>query len=469
MSVESKIKQLLEQVNAKASLEEADAMSPSSPKDSSIKAAVSGDASMPKQGGSQDAQAEEERDEKEENQGAIAAKSIKQNTLTAKGPGATPNFQTVGDATSAVNQPNSAGNTPVGEEFELDEGTMDNQSLSSLWHQHANHSYHADQGHGIGGGSMKNASNAATAIEKHVRKKHGNTVANDMVDHSRLHVTHAEYAGPGESEEIEKDAAKLRTKHKIKGDIIGEESGIIDLSPIFGDDLSEDFKAKATSIFEAAVIARVNSEMDKVATSLEEKYAADVAEYKDGIVEKIDSYLNYVVENWMKENELALENGLRTEIAEDFMTGLKVLFKEHYVEVPEEKYDVIGELQAKAEELADKLDEAIGHSVELNKEVTSLKRAAIIEELSKDLADTEAAKLGKLLEGVDFENEDLYREKVSVIRDNYFPKNVVTEGKVSVQSQQTLTEDNDVPTEISEGTSVVNVYAQALSRSIKRA
>ena len=375
MSVESNITQLLDQVNAKASLQEADAMSPSSPKDSSIKAAVSGDASMPRQGSSQDAGPEEERDEKEENQGAIASKSIKQNTLTNKGPGAAPNFQTVGDATSAVNQPNSAGNTPVGEESEED----------------------------------------------------GETIAED------------------------------------------DESGIIDLSPIFGDDLSEDFKAKATSIFEAAVIARVNSEMDKVAASLEEKYAADVAEYKDGIVEKIDSYLNYVVENWMTENELALENGLRTEIAEDFMTGLKVLFKEHYVEVPEEKYDVIGELQAKAEELADKLDEAIGHSVELNKEVTSLKRAAIIEELSKDLADTEAAKLGKLLEGVDFENEDLYREKVSVIRDNYFPKNVVTEGKVSVQSQQTLTEDNDVPTEISEGTSVVNVYAQALSRSIKRA
>ena len=375
MSVESKIKQLLEQVNAKASLEEADAMSPSSPKDSSIKAAVSGDASMPRQGSSQDAAPEEERDEKDENQGAIASNNIKQNTLTAKGPGATPNFQTVGDATSAVNQPSSAGNTPVGEESE----------------------------------------------------EEGETIAEE------------------------------------------ETNGVIDLSPIFGDDLSEDFKAKATSIFEAAVIARVNSEMDKVAASLEEKYAADVAEYKDGIVEKIDSYLNYVVENWMKENELALENGLRTEIAEDFMAGLKVLFKEHYVEVPEEKYDVIGELQAKAEELAEKLDEAIGHSVDLNKEVTSLKRAAIIEELSKDLATTEAAKLGKLLEGVDFENEDLYREKVSVIKDNYFPKNVMTEGKVSVQSQQTLTEDNDVPTELSEGTSTVSVYAQALSRSIKRA
>lgn len=374
MSVESKIKQLLEQVNAKASLEEADAMSPSSPKDSSIKAAVSGDASMPRQGGSQDAD-HEDRDEKEENQGAVAAKDIKQNSLTAKGPGAAPNFQTVGDATSAVNQPNSAGNTPVGEESE----------------------------------------------------EEGETIAEE------------------------------------------ETNGVIDLSPIFGDDLSEDFKAKATSIFEAAVIARVNSEMDKVAASLEEKYAADIAEYKDGIVEKIDSYLNYVVENWMKENELALENGLRTEIAEDFMSGLKVLFKEHYIEVPEEKYDVIGELQAKAEELATKLDEAISTSVELNKEVTSLKRAAIIEELSKDLADTEAAKLGKLLEGVDFENEDLYREKVSVIKENYFPKNVVTEGKVSVQSQQTLTEDSDVPTELSEGTSTVSVYAQALSRSIKRA
>ena len=208
---------------------------------------------------------------------------------------------------------------------------------------------------------------------------------------------------------------------------------------------------------------------EKVASSLEEKYAADVADYKDGIVERIDSYLNYVVENWMQENELALENGLRTEIAEDFMSGLKVLFKEHYIEVPEERYDVIGELQANADELSAKLDEAINRSVELNKEVTSLKRAAVVEEMSKDLADTEAAKLGKLLEGVDFENENLYREKVSVIKDNYFPKNNLTEGQTSVQSQQTLTEEMDTPVEVSAGSSVVSAYASALSRSIKRA
>ena len=379
MSVESKIKQLLERVDAKSSLEEADAMVPTKGKDSSIPAANSGDASSPKQGGSEDA-SYEERDEKEENQGAQVSKNIKQNSLTQSGPGATPNFQTVGDLASAVNQPNSTGNKPVGEEEEVE----------------------------------------------------GEVIAEDET-------------------EVQAPAA-------------------IDLSPIFGDDLSEDFKSKATSIFEAAVIARVNAEMDKVAASLEEKYAADVAEYKDGIVEKIDSYLNYVVENWMKENELALENGLRTEIAEDFMAGLKVLFKEHYIEVPEEKYDVIGELQAKAAELEAKLDEAIGNNVDLNKEVTSLKRQAVVEELSKDLADTEAAKLGKLLEGVDFENEDLYREKVSVIKENYFPKNAVTESvSQSVQAQQTLTEEADVPTEFAEGSSVVSTYAKALSRSIKRA
>ena len=380
MSVESKIKQLLERVDAKSSLEEADAMGAAKGKDTSIKAANGGDASSPKQGDSEGA-SYEERDEKEENQGAIAAKGINQNTIKMKGPvGGTPDFKTVGDLASAVNQPNSKGNVPVGEEEEVDSEV----------------------------------------------------------------IAEAE-------DEIQDPTA-------------------IDLSPIFGDDLSEDFKAKATSIFEAAVIARVNSEMDKVASSLEEKYAEDVAEYKDGIVEKIDSYLNYVVENWMKENELALENGLRTEIAEDFMSGLKVLFKEHFIEVPEEKYDVIGELQTKAAELEAKLDEAIGSNVDLNKEVTSLKRQAVVEELSKDLADTEAAKLGKLLEGVDYENEDLYREKVSVIKENYFPKNAVTESvSQSVQAQQTLTEETDVPTNFTDGSSVVSAYAKALSRSIKRA
>jgi hypothetical protein len=384
MSVESKIKELLGRVDAKASLEEADMMGASGvSKDSTIKPANGGDASNPKQGDSQDA-SYEVRDEKDENQGAKVSGNVKKNTLTQSGPGATPNFTTTGDMRSVVGQASSAG---MREEEETEAETKE-----------------------------------VVAEEEEIDQE----------------------------EQIEAPAA-------------------IDLSPIFGDDLSEEFKEKATSIFEAAVIARVNSEMDKVTSSLEEKYAADVASYKEGIVEKIDSYLNYVVENYIKENELAIENGLRTEIAEDFMAGLKVLFKEHYIEVPEEKYDVIGELQAKAEELTAKLDEAISNNVDLNKEVTSLKRIAVVDEMSKDLASTEAAKLGKLLEGVDFENEDLYREKVSVIKENYFPKKQVTEStKQSAQIQQTLIEDTGVAPDYT-GDTVVNAYAQALSRSIKRA
>jgi hypothetical protein len=384
MSVESKIKELLGRVDAKASLEEADMMGATGvSKDSTIKPANAGDASKPKQGDSQDA-SYEVRDEKDENQGAKVSGNVKKNTLTQNGPGATPNFTTTTDLRSVVGQASSAG---MREEEETEAETKE-------------------------------------------------VVA--------------------EEEEIDQEDQQI------------EAPAAIDLSPIFGDDLSEEFKEKATSIFEAAVIARVNSEMDKVTSSLEEKYAADVASYKEGIVEKIDSYLNYVVENYIKENELAIENGLRTEIAEDFMAGLKVLFKEHYIEVPEEKYDVIGELQAKAEKLTAKLDEAISNNVDLNKEVTSLKRIAVVDEMSKDLASTEAAKLGKLLEGVDFENEDLYREKVSVIKENYFPKKQVTEStKQSAQIQQTLIEDTGVAPDYT-GDTVVNAYAQALSRSIKR-
>ena len=373
MSVESKIKELLGRVDAKASLEEADMMGAgSASKDSSIKPANSGDATNPKQGDSKDA-TYEERKEDEENQGAKVSASIKKNDLQAKGPGAAPNFTTVADL-STIPQ-NTGVVAKEGEEVTAEEG----------------------------------------------------------------------------QEQITADASA------------------IDLSPIFGEDLSEEFKTKATSIFEAAVIARVNSEMEKVSASLEEKYATDVADYKAGIVEKIDSYLNYVVENWMTENQLALENGLRTEIAEDFMVGLKSLFKEHYIEVPEEKYDVLGELQAKVETLEAKLDESIGTNVELNKEVISLKRQAVVEEMSKDLADTEAAKLDKLLEGVEFENEDLYREKIAVIKENYFPKNAVSESVKGVQTQQTLVEDVEHQEPVMADDSTVSQYAKALSRAIKRA
>lgn len=368
MSVDSKIKELLERVKAQAtdaetlSEEGAQPMgSTSVAKDSSIKAANAGDATYPMQGSSQKASVET-RDEEEPNQGMKASAPVSKNNLTAQGVGAAPNFTTVGDPTMAVNQPNSKGN-------------------------------------------------------------------------------------------VTKENAEDQDAPSLKEQIVS----------IFGEDVSEEFADKATSIFEAAVVARVNSEMEKIVEQLEEQKATELTEAKEQMVEKIDSFLNYVVDQWMTENELAIENGLRTEIAEDFIVGLKSLFKEHYIEVPEEKYDVIGELQGKTQDLEDKLNEALNGNIEMKKELEDMKRAAVLESASKDLADTEAEKLAKLLEGVDFENEELFAEKVSVIKENYFPKN---SKPVSTNS---ITEDSsEPPADMLVEDSTVSKYARALSRTIKK-
>ena len=234
------------------------------------------------------------------------------------------------------------------------------------------------------------------------------------------------------------------------------------LDSIFGEDLSEEFRTKATSIFEAAVIARVNNEMEKVTSKLEEQTATQLVEFKEALVEKVDGYLNYVVEQYMEENKLAVETGLRTEIAEDFIQGMKTLFKEHFIEVPEEKYDVLDELQAKSEGLQSDLDESITQRIELAKELNALKASAILDEQTKDLAATEAEKLKKLVEGVDFDSEDLYREKVSVIKENYFPKTP------KQSPEKMLVEESGTnPTAFIDTNSMMSRYVDTLSRSIK--
>ena len=251
------------------------------------------------------------------------------------------------------------------------------------------------------------------------------------------------------------DAKSVKTMAMEEVDVKSE------LSSIFGEDLSEEFKTKATSIFEAAVIARVNAEMDKVLTKLEEHNEAQIKEFKDSLVDKIDSYLNYVVENWMDENQLALESGLKTEITEEFITGLKTLFKENYIEVPEDKYNVLEDLTDKVDSLTVKLDESISENVELSKQVVELKKQMVIEEQSKDLVATESEKFKKLVEGVDFDTDELFKEKISVIKENYFPKN-----SKPAASQQVLVEDTE-PVDQLETDSVMNKYISAISRSVK--
>ena len=265
------------------------------------------------------------------------------------------------------------------------------------------------------------------------------------------------------------DAKSVKTQAmeetEEEGETITEEEAVdikTQLDSIFGEDLSEEFRTKATSIFEAAVIARVNNEMEKVTSKLEEQTATQLVEFKEALVEKVDGYLNYVVEQYMEENELAIESGLRTEIAEDFIQGMKTLFKEHFIEVPEEKYDVLDELQTQSEELQTKLDESITQSIELAKELNTLKATSILDEQTKDLAATEAEKLKKLVEGVDFDSEDLYREKVSVIKENYFPKTP------KQSPEQMLVEESGTnPSAFIDNNSMMSRYVDTLSRTIK--
>lgn len=258
------------------------------------------------------------------------------------------------------------------------------------------------------------------------------------------------------------DAKSVDVKHVTEEEAAEEEMSIEnELSSIFGEELSEEFKTKATSIFEAVVIARVNDEMEKVTSKLEEQAVEQVAEFKDELVEKVDNFLNYVVEQWMEENTLAVDAGLRTEIAEDFISGLKTLFTEHYIEVPEEKYEVMDELVSKTESLESKLDESIEENIELHRELSELKRQKVFEEVTSDLASTEVEKLSALVEGVEFDSEELYREKIGVIKENYFPKSA------STSPEQVLVEESGAASDF-EMSDAMSQYVQSLSRTITK-
>ena len=258
------------------------------------------------------------------------------------------------------------------------------------------------------------------------------------------------------NEQKEEKVEELEQEELVEVDITEE------LNSIFGEDLSEEFKKKATSIFEAAVIARVNNEMEKVVSQLEEQNTTQLEEYKEALVDKVDSYMNYVVEQWMQENQIAIENGLRTEITEQFMTGLKSLFTESYIDVPEDKLDVLDELANKVESLTAELDETTNDNIELTKHLVELKKGSVFEEVTEGLADTEKEKLVKLCEGVDFEDEESFAEKVSVIRENYFPKDKVK------SAEQTLVEETGTgEPEQQEVSNKMQAYLTSISRSKK--
>ena len=237
-----------------------------------------------------------------------------------------------------------------------------------------------------------------------------------------------------------------------------------DIKNLFADEehLSEEFKVKAAELFETVVTARLANEMESIQKEIEEQSNIERETFKEEMVGKIDQYLNYVAENWMKDNELAIERGLRTEITEDFIKSLKTVFAEHYIEVPQDKYDVLGEMQDEIESLKKKLNESVEAQISITGEREGLLRSKVIGEASGDLTLSEQEKLTQLLEDVDFGNTEMFAEKVSVVKENYFPKQA-----------ETLTEESDKMTDtvdesfLEEG-GTISKYAQAISRQVKK-
>ena len=194
-----------------------------------------------------------------------------------------------------------------------------------------------------------------------------------------------------------------------------------DMDALFtGEELTEEFKEKATTIFEAAVMVRVNEEVARIEEEFAAKLEEATAKQIEGLVEQVDGYLGYIAEQWIAQNELALENGIKSEIVEGFITGMKGLFEEHYIDVPEEKYDVLGEMEETIASLEAKLNEQVEANVEMSKTIAESTRTQIVAEAAEGLSATEAEKFQGLAEELSFEDAETFANKVKTIRESYF-------------------------------------------------
>ncbi len=226
---------------------------------------------------------------------------------------------------------------------------------------------------------------------------------------------------------------------------------------IAGEELSEEFQEKARTIFHTAIKAKVAELTEEVKASQEEKIAEEVAEYKRILQERVDSYLEYVADEWMNENKLAAENGLKTEMTESFLTGMKGLFEDHYVQIPEEKYDVLNSMVDKLDDMEAKLNEQIEKNVALNRRLAESTADVIFADVVDGLAETQKEKLAGLAENVEFESEESYREKLETLKESYFPSQT---GKRD--TSENLSEENGQSEEPVSG--LMESYLQTLNR-----
>jgi hypothetical protein len=224
-----------------------------------------------------------------------------------------------------------------------------------------------------------------------------------------------------------------------------------DVSALFNGEegLTEEFRQKAETIFEAAVTSRIKEEVARITEALEAQYETKLQEEiestVEGLVEHVDGYLNLMVEQWMENNEVALESGMKSDILESFVGGLKNLFEQHYIEVPEEKFDLVGEMESEIETLNAKLDETVAKNVELHKALNESARESIVAEACEGLSDVEAEKLQTLAEEISFENSESFAQKMQTIRENYFVKKAAKVETPSILAEETIQEEKAVP------------------------
>ena len=227
-------------------------------------------------------------------------------------------------------------------------------------------------------------------------------------------------------------------------------------------DLSDDFKKKAATVFESAVKSKVRDEVTRLQENYDNELEEATKSVKSELTEKVDTYLNYVVEEWMKENELAVERGLKGEIAEDFIAGLKQLFEDHYVDIPDEKYDVLQAQSDKIAELEEKVNKTLEESINRKKENDKLTRNKVISESTSDLTDTQIEKFKELTEDVDFENEETFKGKVETLKESYFPKEK-TETTENIDNVETG------PAQDIDMTDSMAAYSHAIGKGVKGA
>ena len=365
-----------------------------------------------KQGSSEDATIDSKDDQ--DTQGKTQSAKMKKDTTVPKGKGVgkATNFTDYMDLVSAVSR---VGNIMAKEEVELEaDGEVELEAEEEVEEEE---------------------------FEVEITEEEFNALSDE--EKANYELVEAKHKMEDEEEE-EKEEKDGKSKMSAKKDMLMKkikESLATDVQTLFSTelDLSEDFKANAASLFEAVVTARVAFEMQEIEEALTEEAANALVELHEELINDVDGYLTHVAEQWLADNEVAIETGLRAEITEDFISGLKTLFEESYIEIPEEKYNVLGEMQAQNEALIEKVNEVMEEANELKKELEESKREAVFVKVTADLAQTEAEKLHGLVEDVEFENETIFEKKLNVIKTNYFPKSSPT--SVVVESDAVITEE----------------------------